>query len=203
MNREDSTQQSAAKDIGLFERFLAGDDEAFVQMYDRHNHRLFLYCLKIVGNEEQAEDLIQEMWERVIRLRATQPTVTNPMGLFLTIARNLCLNHVKARRNHSSLEDLAESDHPAYSTREMSHLEELVVQSLPRLPFAQREVLILNAYSGYRFDEIASMLGESVTAVRMRASRARAHLGRLISAMLALNENSESDQDADEMEEEQ
>ena len=45
------------------------------------------------------------------------------------------------------------------------------------------------------------MLGESVTAVRMRASRARAHLGRLISAMLALNENSESES-SDRIEEE-
>ncbi len=201
MKREESSLQAAGRDIGLFERFLDGDDGAFVELYDRHNHRLFLYCLKIVGGEEQAEDVIQEMWERVIKLRKTRPEVINPMGLFLTIARNLCLNHVKARRNHASIDDITESDHPAVHMRELSHLEELVVLSLPKLPFAQREVLILNAYSGYRFDEIASMLGESVTAVRMRASRARAHLGRLISAMLALNENSESES-SDRIEEE-
>jgi RNA polymerase sigma-70 factor (ECF subfamily) len=68
-----------------------------------------------------------------------------------------------------------------------------VVVALGQLPETQREILILNAYSGYRFDEIAEMLGEPVGAVRMRAWRARAKLGDIITAMTGLREEDEHD----------
>ena len=70
-------------------------------------------------------------------------------------------------------------------------MEELVVLSLPKLPFAQREVLVLHAYCGYRFEDIANMLGQPIGTVRMRASRARAHLGRIISAIVEMEEDRE------------
>ncbi len=63
--------------------------------------------------------------------------------------------------------------------------------ALEHLPLPQREVLILNAYSGYRFDEIAEMLGEPVGAIRTRAWRARVQLGRVVSALIELDENRE------------
>jgi RNA polymerase sigma-70 factor (ECF subfamily) len=179
------------RDEGLFERFLVGDDAAFMELYDRHNPKLYLYCLKIVGNETVAEDLTQELWERMVRYRSKPQKVNNLRMFLLTIARNLCLNHLKSSRRTSSLDLEQESNHPSVSMREMSHLEELVVLSLPRLSFDQREVLILNVYCGYPYDQIAEMLGDSVTAVRMRASRARAHLGRLITAMVRMDEDRE------------
>ncbi|KXK56912.1 MAG: RNA polymerase sigma factor [Chlorobi bacterium OLB7] len=48
----------------LFDQFLAGDDRAFAELFDRHHHRLYLYCLKLVGSPDQAEDIVQEVWER-------------------------------------------------------------------------------------------------------------------------------------------
>ena len=63
--------------------------------------------------------------------------------------------------------------------------------ALDRLPMDQREVLILNAYAGYRYEEIAEMVGETVGAVRTRAWRARAKLGRIIAALLGLQEGTE------------
>ncbi len=194
---ENTTSAVLQEDVLLFARFLDGDDAAMMDLYDRHSNRIYLYCLKILGNEQHAEDVTQELWERIIKLRQNPQEVRNPKGLLLKIARNLCLNHIKAQRRHSDLNELTDSDHPASYPRELSHLEEIVVLSLPKLPFAQREVLILNAYSGYRFDEIAEMLGESVGAVRMRASRARGHLGKIISAMLGLKEDHEEENEVE------
>lgn len=178
-------------DEELFNRFLDGDDTAFMTLYDCYHPQLLLYCQKILGNMQQAEDMMQELWEKVIRFR-TAPQQVRKLRMFLiTMARNQCLNAVKADRRFSSLDYQEESTHPAVTMREMSHLEELVVLSLPRLSFEQREVLVLNVYCNYRFDEIAEMLGDTVTAVRMRASRARANLGRVISAMIKLEEDRE------------
>ncbi len=173
-------------DAELFERFLAGDDRAFVDLFDRHNHRLFLYCMKLVNESDVAEDLTQELWERVIKLRLKPQKVLNPGGFLLTIARNLCLNHIRSQRRLSSIDDVHEGALPSASMREMSQMEELVIMALNELPMEMREVLILNTYSGYRFDEIAEMMGKSVDAVRMRASRARAQLRTIL---LQMNRN--------------
>lgn len=181
---EESDQQ-------LFERFIAGDEAAMMDLFDRHHHRIYLYCFKILGNKETAEDIAQEHWLRLIRYLRGNAEVTSPVSLMLTIARNLCLNHLRVSRPQVSIDDILESEHPVIFPRELSHLEELVVLSLPKLPFAQREVLVLHAYCGYRFEDIANMLGQPIGTVRMRASRARAHLGRIISAIVEMEEDRE------------
>jgi RNA polymerase sigma-70 factor (ECF subfamily) len=171
---------AVSADLVLLERFQQGDDAAFVELFDRHNRRLFTYCMKFVGNVEQAQDMTQEFWEKILRLRQRPSTIDNPLAFFLTVARNLCLNHLKARRYHSSLEDIAEMAHPCDRENEMSEKEELILAALDRLPFEQREVLILNIYCGYRFEEIAEMTGKSPEAIWKRASRARKQLREMV-----------------------
>ncbi len=180
-------------DRELFSRFVAGEEEVMMELFDRHHHRIFLYCLKMVGSREAAEDIAQDHWIRLIGYLRQGKEVSSPIPLMLTIARNLCLNHLRLKRPHVPIDELLESEHPVTLPREFSHLEELVILSLPKLPFRQREVLILHAYCGYRFEDIAEMLGEQVGSVRMRASRARAHLGRILTAMIGLDEDREQD----------
>lgn len=188
---ERSTLSTADKEVELFARFIDGDTDAFTELFDRFNHRIYLYCLKIVGDPQQAEDLTQELWERVIGLQADRPVVAAPSRLMFKIARNLCLQYLKLQSRLSPIDELPESAHPTCTTPELSHLEELVVISLARLPFEHREILVLNAYCGYNYEEIAVMRGESTGAVKMRAWRARSRMGRIISAMLALQEDME------------
>lgn len=173
-----STTSTAAvgRDALLLARHLEGDDAAFVELFNRHNNRLFAYCLKMVGRNETAEDLTQELWEKVIRLRLQPKKIDNPVGFFLTMARNLSLNHLKANARISRFDDLPESAHPVDDLRERSEMEEIVVVALAALPMDYREVLILNMYSGYGLDEIAVMLGKSPEAIWKRASRAREKL---------------------------
>jgi RNA polymerase sigma-70 factor (ECF subfamily) len=180
----------ATEDSRLVARFIAGDNGAMETLFDRHNHRLFLYCVHLVRSRERAEDLTQEMWERVIRMRDERRlTAENPLGLLVRIARNLCLDALRRDRRHDSLDELPDSAHPVDRIPELGHLEELVIIALAHLPLEQREVLVLNAYSGYQFDEIAAMLGEPYGAVRTRAWRARAHLGRIVAAMVGIDED--------------
>lgn len=176
-------------DARLFARFLEGDDSAFMELFDRHTHRMYMYCLKFVGDRRQAEDLVQDLWERVIRFRSEgKGELDNPVGFLVRVARNLCLNHIRDRKVAASLDQLPDWQHPQAPVKDLSHNEELVIAALPHLPESYREVLILNAYSGYRFDEIAGMLGEPVGAIRTRAWRARVQLGRIISAMMEFDE---------------
>lgn len=179
-----STTENAGegRDAQLLERFIAGDDAAFVELFDAHNHRLYLYCVNIVKDAQAAEDITQEMWERVLRLRVEPKAIRNPAGFFVTIARNLSLNHVRDRRKLDALD--GEHEHLASPHRERTAEEEMVRHALDRLSFDYREVLILSVYSDYSFEEIAGMLGTTRLAVWKRASRARARLGALVVEML-------------------
>jgi RNA polymerase sigma-70 factor (ECF subfamily) len=188
-NRQGDQHDPVVEDSTLFSRFLDGDDDAFMALFDRHAPRLFLYCLKVVGSRQAAHDIMQDMWERIVRLRAEgKPTAHSPAGLLMTTTRNLCLNYKRDRKEHLSLDQVPEWRQPGSEMREMSELEEAVVLALDRLPDEQREVLILNAYSGYRFDEIAEMLGEGEGTIRARAWRARAKLGKIIAALIGLDQ---------------
>lgn len=182
-----STSATISDDALCMRRFLAGDDAAFAELFDRHHHRLHVYCLKFTGDAEQAEDLTQELWERVIRLRLSPQEIHTPLAFFFRIARNLCINHLKARRHTSSLDELPESEHPAERESERSEMEDIVQAALAKLPFEYREVLLLNTYCGYRFEEIATMLGKSADSIWMRASRARAKLRKIVTEMMEAN----------------
>lgn len=177
----------------LFERFFAGDNAALVELFDRHNNALYQYCLQILDDAELAEDVTQELWERLVRLRhggRTYPA-RNPIGLLITMARNLSIDMLRRRKRHADVDDLPETSHPQAHMPELSHLEELVIKAMQHLPDPQREVLVLHEYVGYKFEEIAEMLGEPVGAIRTRAWRARSHLGRIISAMVDLEDDVE------------
>ena len=169
-----------SEDVALFRDFLSGDDVAAITVFRKFHRRLFVYCSKVLGSPEQAEDVVGEVWERVVRLRANPPEVHSPIGFLLRVARNLCLNHIRSRRDHASLSSIDEREHPATATEERSELEERLIVALDQLPFETREILVLNAYCGYRFDEIARMLDKSPEAVWARASRARVQLRKMV-----------------------
>ena len=188
---ESPRKLSEGIDLELFRRFIDGEEDVMMEIFDRHHHQIYLYCLKMLGSKEAAEDVAQEHWLRLIRYLRKGKKVSSPVALMLTIARNLCMNHLRISRPHVPIDDILDSEHPVVVPQEFSHLEELVVLSLPKLPFRQREVLILHAYCGFRFEDIAVMLGEPVGTVRMRASRARAHLGRILSAIIGMEEDKE------------
>ena len=172
------------RDAQLLDRYLAGDDASFVELFNAHNHRLYVFCLKLVGSAEAAEDITQELWEKVIRLRAEPKRIHNPLGFFLRMARNISLNYIRSRRKLAPIDGVPELALPIDNIRERSHKEEMVVMALAQLPFDYREVLILHTYSGFTLEEIAAMLGKSTEAIWKRASRARAKLSALVIAML-------------------
>lgn len=170
-------------DASLLRRYIGGDDAAFATLFDRHHHRLYLYCLKIVGDDVQAEDLMQEVWEKVIKLRLHPQNIDNPAGFLVTVTRHLCFNHVKQKRRRTFLNTFLDRSETSVAVHEHADLAEHMQHALARLPIDYREVLVMHSYCDYDYDEIAQMLEMNVTAVRMRASRARAQLRTILESM--------------------
>lgn len=169
-------------DALLLKRFQQGEDAAFLELFRRHNPGLFRYCVKVLGNQTEAEDTVQDTWEKVIELcRASQP-ISNPPGLIFRIARNACISLLRRRGRWVTVEEFDENALPLYSAQSASELEEIALAALEELPFEHREVLVLHLYCGYRYDEIAEMMERTPEAIWARASRARVQLRKIVAA---------------------
>jgi len=90
---ETSAQPSDARDRADMERLAAGQDAALNDLMERHATRLFHFLCRMVGNEDDANDLAQETFVRVFRARASFRTGEKFSTWLFTIAANLARNH--------------------------------------------------------------------------------------------------------------
>jgi RNA polymerase sigma-70 factor (ECF subfamily) len=167
----------------LFQKFLSGDDAAFAELYREFNPRLSAYCYKLAPTEW--EDIMQELWERMIAMRsklgAPRSEIASPLAFLFQMLRNLSVDHFRRSVETAELtEESAMADEG--ETRAASDIECLILEAFEKLSFEDREVLVLNIYSGYKFGEIAEIQGKSVDAVWARASRARTRLREIVIA---------------------
>jgi RNA polymerase sigma-70 factor (ECF subfamily) len=184
------------RDRELFARFIKGDGAAFQALYATYERPLILYCEYLLRSTDEAQDVFQEAWLRVVRLRDRQEEVVveNFRAMLFTIARNISLTRLSSRKQSSSvklsLDTLgADGDWLATEGEPFGELEDLVNRALARLPVLQREAFVLHGVLGYTFQEIAEKQGGTMTAAKTRAFRARAYLRKLVSNWLGLAED--------------
>jgi RNA polymerase sigma factor (sigma-70 family) len=155
----------------LLLRYRRGDIEAFEELVTIWERPLFYYIRRIVGSEEDAWDVSQEVWLQVMR---KMDQLRNPESLsawLYQIARNLALNHCRANRkqefsvtNVDNLPDMAEDVRAKFSTSEAAAIH----WGLDQLPLAQREVLTLNFLEEFTLKEISEIIKVPVGTVKSR-----------------------------------
>jgi RNA polymerase sigma factor (sigma-70 family) len=179
------SQMPTPPDPHLWQRAVAGDADAFGELYERHDRAVRAYCLWRTGDPTVAEDLTSVVFLEAWRCRArTVLTTDTARPLLLGIARNVVHGQWRSRRRHrAAVERLGRAtadrpDHDDDSVERLAAAERLtaVRQRLEALPDHEREVLVLVALSDLTYVEAAAVLGVAVGTVRSRLSRARAHL---------------------------
>lgn len=136
---------------------------------DQYETRLFRYAYALTGNDAIAQDCAQDAFVRAYNnLRKGKPVTATWL---YTVARNLAMDEFRRRRRlRAGEEDLAAM--PVEGIGEGTALR----AAFARLSPDDRSVLYLLAVEGYSPEEIASLLGTTYGAVRMRISRARQRL---------------------------
>lgn len=197
-------------DEALMEQVLRGNEQAFEEIMNRYQHRIFNFCLRYLGNEYDAQEVFQETFLRVYS-RADRFTPRYRFSTWAyTIARNQCLDRLRtrARRGEQSYEEIAETDPHRLSAAlgegagdhlpaagpqkepdprektEQKELEEKIREVMDRLPPAQREVVLLRHFSGLTFPEIAETVGCSVGTAKSRFHFGFKKLSRLLQPLL-------------------
>ncbi|HXV75863.1 MAG TPA: RNA polymerase sigma factor [Candidatus Polarisedimenticolaceae bacterium] len=153
-----------------------GRAAALGTLFERHHARLYRFCLRMTGNRSVSEDLVQEIFMRILRHRATFRPGTAFVPWMYRIARNACIDHL--RRGAAGGEALEEEETlvaggpSVEETVERGRAAQLMRRALLRLPVERRAVLLMSRYEFKTYEEIARTLDCSVSAVKIRAYRA-------------------------------
>jgi len=148
-------------------------------LFALHRDGVFRYLCRVVGRQETAQDLTQEVFLRVTR--ATVPD-TDPSGhraWVFKIARNLVLNHLRDGHRRGQPVELVDTPTPA--TQELTVV---IREALAGLSDADRDVFLLRESAGLSYEEIAAACELTVEAVRGRLRRAREELRQTLDGEL-------------------
>jgi RNA polymerase sigma-70 factor (ECF subfamily) len=162
------------------ERVRAGELAVLADLFERHSGRLHGFFLRLTGDRAAAEDLVQEVFVRMLKYRSTFRPGARFSPWMWTLARNASADLWRARPRE--LPELEEAPEPASleagPLAELERREELdrLAASLDRLPVERREILLLARFSGLAYERIGELLGISVGAVKVRVHRAMREL---------------------------
>ena len=168
-------------DSELMRQVRDGRTAALAALFERHHARVYRYCLRMTGNRSTAEDLVQDVFMKMLKYKTTFKDDSDLVPWMFGIARNSCLRHLRRAAGDRLPAFVAEreDDQASEATADDPHDErqtELVRRALLRLPAERREVLVLSRYEYKSYDEIARVLDCSVGAVKVRVHRAMKQL---------------------------
>jgi RNA polymerase sigma-70 factor (ECF subfamily) len=149
-------------------------------MVDAYSTLLFRIAHSVLRSRTEAEDVVQDVFIRVLEHRRSLSAVRDMRVWLIRIAWNLALDR-KRRKRPEQLDEgfarsLASATMPADAAMEEAQRFQSVLREIERLPKAERHVLLLSAIDELGTAEIAGVLERSESAVRALLSRARARL---------------------------
>ena len=173
------SRNSTSIDADLLTLIAKGDRRAFGQLYDRSSPVLFTLSLKMLGDREEAEDLLQEVytevWRKSVRYDDRRGT---PMAWLITLTRSRGIDRIRARtsRGHGMTESIEDTpiadtqghDPTPFDQQADAEVRAFVRRALVELPAAQRQALELAYYHGLSHSEIAERLKEPVGTIKTR-----------------------------------
>lgn len=131
---------------------------------------------KMLENEQEAEDAVQEVLLKLWRIADSLDRYDNPSAMAVTALKNHCLDKIKLQKKVESLNDNTEfqiqNDNP-HLQLERKNTEEVLMKIIEQLPHLQQMIIKMKDAEHYEVDEIAEITGTASEAVRVNLSRAR------------------------------
>jgi RNA polymerase sigma-70 factor (ECF subfamily) len=163
-------------DESLMRAVRDGDLAKLGPLFERHHVRLFDFLKRVTGDRSVAEDLVQDVFMRILKYRSTFRDSGSFEPWLFSIARNARADYFRKRRPDEPLgED--DEERPAVGAGPAARLEAdrehvRLRRALMLLRVDKRELLVLARYQDMKYEQIAEVLGIEVNLVKVRVHRA-------------------------------
>jgi len=178
----------------LISRARQRDPAAFETLVEIYSPRLYGYFYRLTGQREDAEDLLQEVFVRFVRMIGRYEHDGRFDAWVFRIATNLVRDRVRRQKRSPGLEVLGtDEDEPGrveeladddgdqpVSAMELTEQVDRLQAALRQLPEAEREVILLRHFSQISFREVAEAMGTPLGTALARAHRGLARLRQLM-----------------------
>ena len=159
------------------------DEQAYRALYRRYDKRIYAYCLRALGNPEDARDVFQTISMTIYDKRESFSDGSFAAWLF-TITRKMC---PKTLRNRKQTTEFVEEMHEPEERESHSQdflLREELQKAIDQLPTEFKEALELRYFDDLSYEEIAETLEISVSLAKVRVFRAKKQITKILSPIL-------------------
>jgi RNA polymerase sigma-70 factor (ECF subfamily) len=162
-------------DEALMQAVQRGDLAKLGNLFDRHHLAVFDFLARMTGSRAVAEDLVQDVFERILKYRATYRGDAPFSAWMFRIARNARADYYRRREPATSYPDALDGEDPAPTPeRQLEDDSEnaRLQRALLRLRADKREPIVLARYREMKYEAIAELLGVDVPTIKVRVHRA-------------------------------
>lgn len=179
-------------DEELIAQFQAGNEDAYLEIVERFKDRLFAFIYRFVGDEDLAEDLVQDTLIKVYTHRHAYREIARFSTWIYTIAGNLARTELRKRKRRATFSmsalglgereyELPSEDFTPSKTLEGEQTEKHIRIALAKLPLHFRTVIILRDVQELSYEEISKIMKIPLGTVKSRVNRARLRLQEMLS----------------------
>jgi RNA polymerase sigma-70 factor (ECF subfamily) len=175
-------------DAALMLRVKQGDTGAFTALVEKYKQPVMNLVCRTLRDATEAEDLAQNVFVQVYKSADRYKTTAKFSTWLFTIARNLCLNEIRRRSRHPA--ESLDAPHPEHADQPLhqfedkhttappekllhGELEQKIEEALAELPEKQRMAILLCRQEELSYEEIAEILGCSLSATKSLIHRGR------------------------------
>lgn len=186
-NNEEKVKKNEITDNELVEIVRTKNSERYSEIVERYQTRLFVYIYRLIGNKEEAEDLLQDVFVKAYRNLNSYDTSRKFSSWIYRIAHNETVNFIKRKslKRFISWETITTAKDKLDSSSEeegadiawiRKEISKEVSEAISRLPSKYKQVLTLRYYADQSYEEIADILGKPVNTVGTLINRAKKKL---------------------------
>nr|WP_246865727.1 sigma-70 family RNA polymerase sigma factor [Croceivirga thetidis] len=156
----------------------SGETDKLGLLYERHKGKLFGFFYNLNGNSELSEDLVQNVFIRMMKYKHTYSGEGSFMAWMFTTARNVNHDYFKKHKNELKENELSSYEYRIKNDedmeRDITRKEQMnqLKTAMNKLDAEKREVLVLSKLKEMKFNQIGEVLGCSEGAAKVKAHRA-------------------------------
>ncbi len=151
-----------------------------------YSSRLYRLAYSLLGSKEEAEDIVQEVYLKLWKMRDELPKYNSIEGLSVRITRNMCLDLLRRRKTTNEIMKEegkeAEKNYTEAPSKELEKKERanILHQLINQLPEPQRSLIYFRHIEEKEYHEISELMEMNENAIRVSISRARKQLREML-----------------------